>query len=143
MWNFLDEKHIVNHNALSKKGRANPLMGYISFIPVTGDFCQSYNIFAIISGNPTTKPHPIEYRIDQENGSAATFVLFIIALLISGFFKHEKILVMDNARMHTDGEADGIKTLLWKTPIDGRPLHARDASWLFSKNLGIIVYYCS
>ena len=122
MWNFLDEKHIVNHDALPKKGRADPLTGYMDFIPVTGDFRQSYNIFAIISANPT-KPRPIEYRIDQENGSSATFVLFITALIISGFFKHEEILVMDNARIHTGGEADGIESLLWDTPIDGRPLH--------------------
>jgi hypothetical protein len=121
-WNFLDEKHIVNHDALPKRGRADPLTGYIDFIPVTGDFRQSYNIFAIISGNPT-KPRPIQYRIDQENGSAATFVTFITALIISGFFKHEEILVMDNARIHTGGEAEGIESLLWDTPIDGRPLH--------------------
>jgi hypothetical protein len=122
MWNFLDEKHIVNHDALPKKGRADPLTGYIDFIPVTGDFRQSYNIFAVISGNPT-KPRPIEYRIDQENGSSSTFLLFITALIVSGFFKHEEILVMDNARIHTGGEASGVEALLWETPIDGRPLH--------------------
>jgi hypothetical protein len=88
MWNFLDKKHMLYHDALPKKGRANPLTGYINFIPVTCDFCQSYNCFAIISGNPT-KPHPIEYRIDQEYALTATSVLFITALIcISGFFKH-------------------------------------------------------
>jgi hypothetical protein len=60
MWNFLDEKHIMNHDALLKKGRADPLTGYINFIPVTGNFWQSYNIFAVISGNPTM-PCPIEH----------------------------------------------------------------------------------
>ncbi len=76
----------------------------------------------MISGNPT-KPRPVKYRIDQENGSASTFVRFITALIISGFFKHEGVLVMDNARIHTGGEANGINTHLWETPIDGRPLH--------------------
>jgi hypothetical protein len=47
------------------------------------------------------KARPVEYRIDKENGSAATFVIFITALIISGFFKHEEILVMDNVRIHT------------------------------------------
>jgi hypothetical protein len=112
----------VNHDVLSKKGRANPLTGYINFIPVTGNFRESCNIFAVISGNPT-KPRPIEYRIDQENGSSATFLLFITALIISGFFKHEEVLVMDNARIHPGGDASGVETLLWETPIDGRPLH--------------------
>jgi hypothetical protein len=101
-WNFLDEKHIVNKDALSTKGRVNPLTGYIDFIPVTGDFCKSYNIFAIISGNPA-KLHPVQYRIDKENGMAETFVCFITVLIISGFVLHEEVLVMDNARIHTGG----------------------------------------
>ena len=29
MWNFLDEKHIVNHDVLPKQGRADLLTGYI------------------------------------------------------------------------------------------------------------------
>ncbi len=93
-----------------------------AYIPVTGDFREAYNIFAVVSINPV-KARPVEYRIDKENGSAAKFVLFMTALIISGFFKHEEILVMDNARIHTGGEASGVKTLLWETPIDGRPLH--------------------
>jgi hypothetical protein len=52
MWNFLDEKHIVSHDALPKKGRADPLTGYIDYIPVTGDFREGYNIFAVVSANP-------------------------------------------------------------------------------------------
>ena len=121
-WNFLDEKHILNKDAIPPKGRADPLTGYIDFIPVTGDFRQAYNIFAVISSNPA-KPRPIQYRIDEENGTAHTFVRFITALIISGFFIHEEVLVMDNARIHTGGEADSIETLLWETLIDGRPLH--------------------
>jgi hypothetical protein len=121
-WNFLDEKHIVNKDALSTKGRANPLTGYIDFIPVTGDFRDSYNIFAVISGNPA-KPRPVQYRIDKENGTAETFLRFITALIISGFFLHEEVLVMDNARIHTGGEAACVETLLWETVIDGRPLN--------------------
>jgi hypothetical protein len=121
-WNFLDEKHIVNKDAIPTTGRADPLTGYIDFIPVTGDFRESYNIFAIISANPA-KPRPVQYRIDQENGTASTFVRFIMALIISGFFVHEEVLVMDNARIHTGGEADSVETLLWETLIDGKPLN--------------------
>jgi hypothetical protein len=51
-WCFLDVKHIVNKDAILPKGRADPLTGYVDYIPVTGDFRDSYNIFAIISGNP-------------------------------------------------------------------------------------------
>jgi hypothetical protein len=72
-WNFLDEKHIVsNKDAIPPKGRANPLTGYVDFIPVTVDFRDSYNVFAVISGNPS-KPRPIQYQINLENGNAETF----------------------------------------------------------------------
>jgi hypothetical protein len=121
-WSFLDEKHIVNKDAIPPKGRANPLTGYVNFILVTGEFRESYNIFAIISGNPV-KPRPVQYQIDQENGTAETFMCFIQALIISSFFHHEEILVMDNVRIHTGGVADSVETLLWETLIDGRPLH--------------------
>ena len=36
--NFLDEKHIVNGNALPKKVRTDPLTGYVDAIPVSWDF---------------------------------------------------------------------------------------------------------
>jgi hypothetical protein len=121
-WCFLDEKHIVNKDAIPPKGRADPLTGYVDYIPVTGDFRDSYNIFAIISGNPR-KPRPVQYRIDQENGTAETFMMFIRALIISGYFHHNEVLVMDNSRIHTGGVASSLKTLLWETLIEGRPLH--------------------
>jgi hypothetical protein len=81
--------HILNKDALLTKGRANPLTGYINFIPVTGDFRESYNIFAIISGNPA-KPHPVQYRIDKENSTAEKFVHFITALIIEFFYGQHK-----------------------------------------------------
>jgi hypothetical protein len=84
-WNFLDEKHIINKDAIPSKGRADPLTGYIDYIPVTGGFHESYNIFAVIKGNPA-KCRPVEYQIDKENGLAETFAHFITALIISIFF---------------------------------------------------------
>jgi hypothetical protein len=121
-WNFLDEKHIVNKDAIPSKGRANPLTGYVNYILVTGNFHESYNMFAVISGNPA-KRHPGKYRIDKENGLAETFVCFITALMISGLFLYEEVLVRDNARIHTGDETSCIKTLLWDTPSNGRPLN--------------------
>jgi hypothetical protein len=85
-------KHAINKDALPPtKGRANPLTGYINFIPVTGDLWESYNILAIISGNPT-KPHPVQYRIVKENGMVETFVHFITALIISVFLCTKRFL---------------------------------------------------
>jgi transposase len=39
------------------------------------------------------------------------------------FFLHEEVLVMDNARIHTGGEAACVETLLWDTVIGSRPLN--------------------
>jgi hypothetical protein len=74
-WNFLNEKHIGNKDALPTKGKADPLTGYIYFIPpVTRNFRESNNIFAIISGNPAKPAYLVQYKIDKENGMAETFV---------------------------------------------------------------------
>jgi hypothetical protein len=70
------ETPIVNKHAILQKGRVNPLTGYIDFIPVTGGFHKSYNMFVVISGNPA-KP------------TASSFVQFITGLIISGFFRQD------------------------------------------------------
>jgi transposase len=123
-WNFLDEKHIVNGDTLSKKVRADPLTGYVDAIPVSGDFRDAHNIFAIVSGNPN-KRTSIAYHITKANGNATQFVAFIKMLIITDFFEHNEILVMDNARIHTAGEAECVEFYLWNTVIQGHPLHVK------------------
>jgi hypothetical protein len=52
-WNFLDEKHIVNGDTLPKKVCADALTGYVNgAIPVSGNFQDAHNIFAVVSGSP-------------------------------------------------------------------------------------------
>jgi hypothetical protein len=68
-FNFLDEKHIVNSDAVPNKVRANPLTGYIGNIPVSGDFRDAYNLMAVITGN-RRKPNRIVYSIGRDNGDA-------------------------------------------------------------------------
>jgi hypothetical protein len=51
-WNFLDEKHLVDKDVLPDRIRACPLTGRVPAIPVSGDFREAYNLFAIISTNP-------------------------------------------------------------------------------------------
>ena len=123
-WNFLDEKHIVNGDTLPKKVRADPLTGYVDAIPVSGDFRNAHNIFAVVSANPD-KLSSIAYHITKENGTATQFVAFIKMLIITGYFFHNEILVMDNARIHTAGEAQCVEYYLWNTPINGIPLHVK------------------
>jgi hypothetical protein len=36
---------------------------------------------------------------------------------------HDKILVMDNAAIHTGAEAEIVEDLLWYMVVDGRPLN--------------------
>jgi hypothetical protein len=84
-WNFLDEKHLVNKDTLPNRVRACPLTGRVPAIPVSGDFREAYNLFAIISTNPD-KPYPIDYMIGRENGNAASFIAFIEYLIGTHFF---------------------------------------------------------
>ena len=119
---WLDEKHIVNSDCVPKKVRRNPIFGYMPAIMVSGDFREAYNIFACISANPL-KQHPIAYNIQKDNGSAVSFVAFIKSMIVSRFLSHNELLIMDNAAIHTGGEADIVEGLLWDTIVDGKPLN--------------------
>lgn len=64
--NFFDKKHIVNHNCIPKKVRNDPLTGKRPAIFVSGNFCDTFNIFVCISVNPVKKT-PIAYHIERNN----------------------------------------------------------------------------
>jgi transposase len=98
------------------------LTGRVPAIPVSRDFREAYNLFAIIATNPD-ELYPIDYMIGRENGNAASFVAFIEYLIGTRFFLHDKILVMDNAAIHTGAEAEIVEDLLWDMVVDGRPLN--------------------
>jgi hypothetical protein len=84
-------------------------------------FREAYNLFAIMLTN-LDKPYPIDYMIGHENGEAASFVAFIGHLIGTRSFFHDKILLMDNAAIHTGAKAEIVKNLLWDMVVDGRPL---------------------
>jgi transposase len=77
---------------------------------------------AVISLNPD-KPVPMEYSTGEENGTSEAFVGFITYLIAKRFLYHHEFVVMDNARIHSMGNATVIKDMLWETIIDGHPLH--------------------
>jgi hypothetical protein len=89
---------------------------------VSGDFRDAFNLLAAASANPD-KPHPVEWTIGQENGDSHGFVAFMNHLIVTGFIRHNEVVVMDNARMHTGGVADIVADLLWNAVVDGRALH--------------------
>ena len=93
----------------------------MDFTPVSGDFRDAFNLFAIVSANPH-ECHPIAWTIGRENGDLHSFVAFTKHLICSGWFGHDEILVMDNAAIHTSGEADVVEGLLWNTIVKGRAL---------------------
>jgi hypothetical protein len=45
---FIDEKHLVNSDSVPKKLCSCPISGRTEFIPVSGDFCETYNLIACI-----------------------------------------------------------------------------------------------
>jgi transposase len=119
---FIDEKHLVNKDSVPKKIRGCPLSGRMDFIPVSGDFREAYNLIACISGNPLKKT-PIVYTIGKQNGTAAAFVSFCELMVVSGWLRHDEIIVMDNAAIHTGGDSEELERFFWETVVGGRPLH--------------------
>jgi transposase len=113
-FHWLDEKHMLNKDVEPNKVRADPLTGYIPCIYVNGDFRDAYNLFAIISASPQ-KARPLAYSIGRDNGNAASFLAFIEFLLEHNWFQRGDVLIMDNASIHTGGEADIVEDLLWHT----------------------------
>ena len=111
-FHWLDEKHLVNKDVEATKVRVDPLTGYIPCIMVNGDFRDAYNLVAIISACPT-KEKPVAYSIGRENGTAASFLVFVQFLLQNNWFERGDVLIMDNASIHTGGEADIVEDLLW------------------------------
>ena len=121
-FNFLDEKHLVNHNGEKLKARACPLTGILPPIPVDGNFRDSNNIVACISMNHR-KPKHIFFTLSKERGTAKYFSAFVQRMVSSGFLMHGEVLIMDNARIHTHSDAAGIKDFLWNVEVNGKPLH--------------------
>jgi hypothetical protein len=76
----------------------------MEYIAVSGDFRETYNLIACISGNPL-KEKPVVYTIGKENGTATAFVAFCEMMVMSGWLRHDEIIVMDNAAIHTGGAA--------------------------------------
>jgi hypothetical protein len=119
---FLDEKHLVNSDTVPKRQRRCPLTGRTDFISVSGDFRQTYNMIACISGNPLKKQHAV-YTIGEQNGSSESFMAFCVLMVESGWLVHDEFLIMDNAAVHTGGEARDLEEWFWEKLVDGRPLH--------------------
>ena len=119
---FVDEKHISNSNGHDVKVRRDPLTGIVPCIKVSGNFRDSYSIIAAISPNPE-KEHPIYATMSKTNNDSNAFMVFIESMITSGYLKHNDVVVMDNAGVHTGGAANVIQDVLWNQEVDGRALN--------------------
>ena len=54
-FNFVDEKHVINHNGVKTKVKANPITGEVGVIFEVGNFHNIRNLVATISFNPCKK----------------------------------------------------------------------------------------
>ena len=122
MFNFIDEKHIVNHNGQSIRGRVDPVTGVLDGIPVSGDFRDANNIICCISGNHRKLQH-LFYAIRKANTTSETFMDFIETMVAAKFLRHNEVLVMDNAAIHIGRESQLLEDYLWTTIVEGRPLN--------------------
>ena len=110
-FNFVDEKHLVNHNGQDIKGRVDPTTGILEGIPVSGDFRDANNIICCISANHRKMQH-VFYAIRKKNTDSSAFMDFIERMVAEKFLIHNEILVMDNAAIHVKGESDMLEDYL-------------------------------
>jgi hypothetical protein len=62
------------------------------------------------------------YTMGASNGTAVAFMAFICRLLLSGWLQEGGVICLDNAHIHTGGEAVALEWLLWNYDRNGRPL---------------------
>ena len=56
----------------------------------------------------------MHYSIGEENGTTASFTAYIEYLIAINWFQAGDILIMDNAAIHTGGEAAIVADILWE-----------------------------
>jgi hypothetical protein len=121
---FGDEKSVKGHELWSKKARPDPFTGQSPpGTVVPSDFRNTYTVIGFCCVDPTVKP--MHFTIGQENNASADFMANIINAAGCGWLKRGDFLVVDNARVHSGGDADNLQDILWyaKSPLDGLPLN--------------------
>lgn len=89
-YHFLDKKHIVNKDCIENCVSADPLTGKVRCIQVTGNFCFTFNMSAIISANPA-KLQPTNFILGEDNVMAALFLAYIKTLIARHWFKYGNV----------------------------------------------------
>ena len=121
VFNFLDKKHFAKGDCFSYRGRADPLTGILEGIPVDGNFRESQTLMACVSPNAMKDKH-VFYTVAKETNNAYSFMAFVELMVLYRFLRHNEVLVMDNAPIHTGGVATSVEDFLWNHEVDGEPL---------------------
>ena len=111
IFNFVDEKHVVNHNGVEQRVRANPLTGQVDALPVSGNFRDSRSLVATISTNPRKLKH-IFYTLTETNVDSEFFMYYIQMMVQTGFLLPKEVLVLDNAAVHRGAAAKELEDYL-------------------------------
>ena len=94
----------------SKKGRRCPITGVVEPVHVGSDFRNAYSIVGFCGIAPDTPP--FSFVMHKGTNDAAKFVEIVLNSVISGILRYGDVLVMDNAAIHTGGEASILEDLL-------------------------------
>eukprot|EP00957_Ditylum_brightwellii_P089185 6791981-Ditylum_brightwellii.AAC.1 len=57
---------------------------------------------------------PILYIIGEEDGTAASFLIFVECAVACGWLKQEDIIIIDNATIHIHSEYEIFPDMLWE-----------------------------
>ena len=122
IFNFCDEKHLVNHNGKKLKVRVDPLTGDVPGVTVDSTFRDSHTIICTISANYRKDKH-VYFTVNDEKNTAKHFMEYVKNMVADGFLIHNEVFILDNAAIHTGKESKDLEKYLWDTIVDGKPLH--------------------
>ena len=117
-FNFVDEKHVVNHNGVETRVRADPFSGKVDALMVGGNFRDTRSLVATISVNPRKKQY-CYYAITKSTINSAYFMDYIKTMAYDGFFLPREVLVLDNAAVHHGAESRELENFLWNVHVNG------------------------
>ena len=63
------------------------------------------------------------YMLNDEKNTAKHFMEYVESIVQDGFLLYNKVLILDNAKIHTGGKAKNLEKFLQDTVIDRNPLH--------------------
>lgn len=116
-YNFIDEKHIWNHNGLLLCVRRNPITSKIPVVKVSRNFRDSQSIIACISVSKK-KPNGLFFTMGKDNNDSALFMSFMRIMIAKRFLIHGEVVVLDNCAIHHGGKSTCLQDYLWNFEVD-------------------------